>query len=344
MEIRPGHASFGESSEDWPLIPSLLLEAAPNGWLIVDLDGYIVMVNQHIEELFGYKRNELIGSQVETLVPDALREQHQVHRHAYAKHMTARPMGKGLHLVGKRKDGSVFPIEVGLSPVHTPAGDYVIAVLQDVTDRLRLEDERNQLAVELEMERERQRIGMDLHDGVMQEIYAAGLTLEIALEDLGPGSVAVAVGIERAIEQLHKVIRNIRSYIFDLRPREFTGSLSEALAELTQEFRRDSLINTKINIQTNGAELNEDRAIALYHIAHEALSNIHKHAQPKNVQISLTRVDGRLRLEIVDDGRGFDAGLALPQQHRGMRNMSSRARAIGGFMEVHSEPGQGTTV
>lgn len=132
MEIPPGLHSIGETTEDWPLIPSLLLEAAPNGWLIVDLEGLIVMVNRHVEELFGYSRSELLGSVVDMLVPEVMREQHKQHRGSYAHHMTSRLMGQGMLLQGRRKDGSTFPLEVGLSPVDTPAGAYVIAVMQDV--------------------------------------------------------------------------------------------------------------------------------------------------------------------------------------------------------------------
>jgi len=178
----------------------------------------------------------------------------------------------------------------------------------------------------------------------MQEIYAAGLTLEIALDDVTKNPEDASQGIGRAIDQLHEVIRNIRSYIFDLRPREFTGSLRDALTDLAREFSQNSLVATETRIEPELRDIDPEKALALYHIAHEALSNVHKHAGATNVQLSLTSKAGVIQLDIEDDGHGFDTGLDLPQQHRGMRNMSSRARAIGGYLDVHSVPGQGTAV
>src|SRR5690606_10708344 len=104
-----------------------------------------------------------------------------------------------------------------------------------------------------ETERERDRIGMDLHDGIMQDVYAAALSLELALMDSDQGSYARGETVEKAIDQLHDVVRNIRSYIFDLRPREFTGTLPEALHNLAQEFSQNSGIETKAVIEGDGA-------------------------------------------------------------------------------------------
>jgi len=107
------------------------------------------MVNGQDIELFGYEREALIGAQVEMLVPECFRERHLLHRIAYGSSPALRPMGFGLKLVGLRKDGSEFPLEISLSPVQSPEHPeqtYVIAVIRDVSDRERLEDERNALA------------------------------------------------------------------------------------------------------------------------------------------------------------------------------------------------------
>src|SRR5690606_39094874 len=133
------------------------------------------------------------------------------------------------------------------------------------------EEERNNLRLELGMQRERDRIGMDLHDGIMQEVYAAGLTLELALADVWERPDAAEAEIERGIEQLHAVIRNIRSYIFDLRPREYGGSLTSALTELDREFRQNTLIAVTENVDEITAEVTDEHATAAYHIVHEAL-------------------------------------------------------------------------
>jgi PAS domain S-box-containing protein len=229
-------------SDDLPITPTRLLEASPNGWMVTDGAGAIRFLNLRSEEMFGYQRDELIGQPVEVLVPQRLRKVHAHHRGAYSEHPTMRPMGLDLQLTARRKDGTEFPVAISLGPVETPRGTFVIAVIRDISDRLAMEEDRNRLRVELEMERERDRIGMDLHDGIMQEIYAAGLTLDLALSDLRERPDVAEAEIERSIEQLHEVIRNIRSYIFDLRPRQFGGSLESALTDLVREFRQNTQI------------------------------------------------------------------------------------------------------
>jgi PAS domain S-box-containing protein len=331
-------------SDDLPISPKRLLEESPNGWVITDGSGAIRFLNVRSEEMFGYKREELLGRPVERLVPQSLRKAHTGHRAAYAKHPTLRPMGLDLQLAGRRKDGTEFPVAISLGPVETSEGIFVIAVIRDISDRLAMEEERNRLSVELEMERERDRIGMDLHDGIMQEIYAAGLTLDLALSDLRERPDVAESEIERSIEQLHEVIRNIRSYIFDLRPRQFAGSLDGALSELVREFRQ----NTQIEVVDLVPELDVDvanrPATAAYHIVHEALSNVRKHANATVVSLKVARAEGDVAIEVKDNGRGFDASAEMPQVHRGLRNMEARARDAGCKLEVTSAPGEGTVV
>src|SRR5690606_18053707 len=114
-----------------------LLESAPDAMVIVGSDGRIVLVNRQTEQLFGWPRDELIGSPVEVLVPHASRERHRGHREVFAEHPQLRPMGVGLELFGLRRDGTEFPIEISLSPLDTDAGVLVSAAIRDITDRKR---------------------------------------------------------------------------------------------------------------------------------------------------------------------------------------------------------------
>jgi PAS domain S-box-containing protein len=154
-----------------------LVETLPDAVVIASREGKILLVNGQTEALFGYERQELMDQPVETLVPDELHEIHRRHREQYARYPGTRPMGIGLELMGRRKDGSRFPIEIGLSPLVRGQQMFVTAVIRDVT-------ERNRMRGELEMQRDRQRIAMDLHDGTIQSIYAIGLGLELALGDV----------------------------------------------------------------------------------------------------------------------------------------------------------------
>jgi len=184
---------------------------------------------------------------------------------------------------------------------------------------------------------------MDLHDGIMQDIYAATLTMELAISEAEDKRFADSGGVERAIDHLHQVVRNIRSYIFDLRPREFAGSLPEALSNLAEEFGQNSQIETGAQISKDGL-VDLPASVALYHIAHEALSNIQRHAHATRVDLRLSFANGTGQLEISDNGSGFDPSQAVPEDHRGLRNMAARARSINATLDIQSEPGKGTTL
>ena len=117
-----------------------LLEAAPDGMVIVGADGRIVLVNGQAEQLFGYSRDELLGASIEVLIPDRFRGTHPRYRRDYFANARTRPMGKGLALQGRRKDGSEFPAEISLAPMRTADGILVTAAIRDVTERRRAEE------------------------------------------------------------------------------------------------------------------------------------------------------------------------------------------------------------
>jgi PAS domain S-box-containing protein len=130
----PPKAKFGD-----------LLESIPDALMGVDTSGVIKFINSHAEALFGYGHDELLGALVETLVPDRLRPVHAAHRAAFASARATRPMGTDLMLVGQRRDGTEFPVDIALSAMQTGEGVLVIASVRDMTERLRVELNRGQL-------------------------------------------------------------------------------------------------------------------------------------------------------------------------------------------------------
>jgi PAS domain S-box-containing protein len=136
-----------------------LLEAAPDAIVGVDRTGAIALVNGQAERLFGYRREELIGQPVEILVPEQLRDLHPVHRSAYFADPEQRPMGAGMELAGRRRDGTEFPAEISLSAIETEDGLLVSAAIRDVTERIEAHNEREQLIAQAERERYESRLG-----------------------------------------------------------------------------------------------------------------------------------------------------------------------------------------
>jgi diguanylate cyclase (GGDEF)-like protein/PAS domain S-box-containing protein len=137
------HGTITDKQEEAGMKDSFrhLLEAAPDAMVIVDAEGKMVMVNGQTEEVFGYLREELVGQPVETLVPDRLRESHSSHRFEYAADPHVRSMGVGLELYGQHKDGSEFPVDISLSPLHTEDGTFVLSAIRDITEWRRAEQD-----------------------------------------------------------------------------------------------------------------------------------------------------------------------------------------------------------
>ena len=194
---------------------------------------------------------------------------------------------------------------------------------------------------------ERERIGMDLHDGIIQSIYGVGLTLESARVFLTEDPKATEERLGKAMEDLNRTIRDIRNYILDLRPRQlYGGSLIEGLTRLVTEFRQNTKTEATLAGPKNdlAADLPQTQAMVLFHICQEALANVAKHAEAQKVGIELWATSDRVLLEVHDNGRGFDVNKTSKTVGHGLANMQTRAVNAGGDLDITSVPGEGTTV
>ncbi len=230
-------------------------------------------------------------------------------------------------------------------PLEEPDVQFAQAIaawMATAVENIRLNISQKRLAI-LE---ERDRIGMDLHDGIIQSIFAVGLTLEHARLLLKENPVQATSRINQAINDLNSTIRDIRAYILDLRPRQLKEeNLMQGINRLVQEFHANTLVDVNLNGPKDGvANLPEPQALALFHICQEALANIAKHAKASKVDVTVWTTAERALLEVHDNGRGFDSEKVKLTIGHGLSNMETRAVNAGGEVDITSEQGNGTTI
>lgn len=191
---------------------------------------------------------------------------------------------------------------------------------------------------------ERQRFGMDLHDGVIQSIYAVGLLLENIQRRVK--SEDSKQGISKAINSLNSAISDIRNYILDLRPQHFQGrNIIQGVEELGRALRANTFMD--VNIDTDSIDpsrLSPEQTVEILHIAQEALSNVQKHAHASEVDISLQFVNGDLALAIKDNGVSITAENLEKSYGNGLRNMRERAAMLQGVVKIEPRKSGGTEV
>jgi signal transduction histidine kinase len=209
-------------------------------------------------------------------------------------------------------------------------------------DNARLHAQVGRLAVA----EERDRIGRDLHDGIIQSLYAVGLSLEDVPELMAESPDEGIERVDGAIEAINLAIRDIRNFIYGLRPEAVDGTQVVAgLAALAEEVRHGGLIDVAVDLDPAAdPRLDPEDGAELLHLVREALSNAVRHARAMRIALILTTDGMTSTLVIVDDGVGFDPTASAAAGHHGLANMRARAAAIGGRLDIRSAPGSGTRV
>jgi signal transduction histidine kinase len=206
-------------------------------------------------------------------------------------------------------------------------------------ENARIREDLQRLAV-LE---DRERIAKDLHDGVIQSLFAVGMALQAA-GALTEDPEALAKRLSDAVDDVDRVIRELRNYIFGLGPGGVADrQLDQAIRDLVDEYRRGSDVAIRTEVDPEAASLLASKSAHVVQAAREAISNAIRHAKAETVSVVLGREDGEVLLEVEDDGRGFEPQTAMGSG-RGLGNLRARADALGGTLEVRSEPGAGTSV
>jgi PAS domain S-box-containing protein len=321
-----------------------LIDSSGDAIITTDLDGRIRTWSHGAEAIYGFTRAEAVGQITPMVSSDYREEARTLLARVRAGEIVTNFETERLHRSGRR-----LAVMVTVSPIRGPDGEVVgyMGVSKDLTDRRRLELQERRVAL-LE---ERERIAMDLHDGAIQSLYAVGLRLEAASRLAGQsrrGVDPLVPVIQQAVDELNRVIQEIREYVRGLGPRELAArGVIEGIETLVADLRDTALIDGQFTADERAAalaaRLDRGQTGHLLQITREVLSNVARHAAARKVEVELVAEAQRLRLTFHDDGRGFDVH-SVPAGGRGLRNVTERAACLSGRAAVTSQPGAGTTI
>ena len=353
------------------------VESSPNGMVMVDSQGKIVLVNRAIERMFGYRREELLGQTIEILVPDRFRARHPSDRGGFFAAPRERSMGAGRDLFGLRKDGSEIPVEIGLNPIETEEGMFVLSSIVDISARKQAEAEHQELEDQLRQSQKLEAVGTlaggIAHDfrNILNGIIGFGELLGENLQgDKGADDLAELLRFaSRGKDLVERILTFSRRQEPTLKPIPLKPAVAEALKLLR------ATLPTSVDIEVNLREA--PRVLADVTSVHQVVTNLGTnaaHAMPAGGRLAITlepfyvrdsfaRANPELRegeyamLTIQDSGHGMDAatrarvfepffttkapgsgtGLGLAMVHGIMKEHA-------GAVLLSSELGEGTTV
>ena len=461
----------GRSSSNLVLtdrVAMTLIDSAPDGLVIVDESGQILLANRQAEDMFGYHRDQLLGQPVELLLPSEIRDEHQAHRRSYQAAPRTRTMGSGLRLEAIRRNDSRFPVEISLSPLVGEDGRaLVIAAVRDITERVEAEaldreirhgldvvedgvfmfdaatlrfryvnegavaqvgysrtellgmtpvdlkpeftdasfrqlleplltaetssvhlttlhrhrdgtsfpveiflqspspthgedqacvalvrdirerlDQEQELASALQQASllaDRERMARDMHDTVIQELFASGMALQATTTTID--NQETADRIMAVVDSIDLAIKQIRGTIFDLRTNQAPGRDVEGQLHAVAESTREALgFRPSIAIAGDVSDVPERIIDHLLPTMREALANTARHAEASRVEVEIETDDQNLVLRVVDNGVGLPDEAAGRGQGQGLRNMQDRAVALGGSCRIAAHEFGGTEV
>jgi PAS domain S-box-containing protein len=341
----------------------LAIEAAPTGMLMMNEQGLIVLVNQQTERLFGYPREELLGQKIEVLVPERFRQRHPDFRRAFLGEPKARAMGGGRDLYGIRKDGVEVPIEIGLNPLSTPEGSFVLSSVVDITERKRADRERENLlgqlqALNADLERrvsertseltatlrEREVLLQEIHHRVKNNLQVISSLINMQVRQLVDTSSRDALEEcqtrVQAIALIHEKLYQSKDYSrvpFSEYARGLAANIYGALGVSNDR------IALELNIQD--LSLGVDKAIPCGLILNELITNALKHAFPGTrrgaVRVALRREGPNdIFFSVQDDGVGMPPGFDIHgATSLGMPLVQTLVEQLDGRLEIQSDPG-----
>lgn len=341
-----------------------LLESAPDAMIIVDEQGLMSLVNRQALRMFGYKRKEMIGQPIEILLPKTARSAHVSLRDSYTRKPRLRPMGQDLDLVGRRKDGSEFPVEISLSSVETEGGRFISSVIRDVTIRRQMEKDIKaaQEAAELANKANSAFLAAASHD-LRQPVQALSLL---------NGALRRTVKDKRALQMVENqdasltAMTNLLNSLLDIsrldagavKPEWEDFPMQRLIDRLSAEFGRQAHgKGLKFSSTSCGAVVRSDPNL-LAEVITNLVSNAIRYTDKGEVRMECVECDGQCRLEVTDTGIGIEAD-QLDAIFREFHQCKSPGASKEGFglglaivrrltdlldhrIEVDSDPGRGS--
>jgi PAS domain S-box-containing protein len=299
--------AFWESAERFRQV----VESAPNAMIMVDQDGVIEMVNAQAERVFGYPRAELLGRPVDMLVPERFRDRHPGMRRSYFAEPRSRPMGAGRDLYALRKDGSEFPVEIGLNPIETDQGTMVLSAIVDISDRKQKEEHI------IEALKEKEVLLGEIHHRVKNNMQIVHSLLDL---QMARTSDPVVIGMLRDGQNRIHSMALIHQTLYqskDFARVDFDSFLHSLVPNLTASYGAPA---NRIAVSTgaSGVLLPINIAVPCGLVVNELISNAFKHAFPggQSGQIIVTlrkEPDDQVDLSVSDNGIGIPPDLDVEQ-------------------------------
>jgi PAS domain S-box-containing protein len=316
-----------------------MLEAALDCVVTMDHEGRVVDFNPAAERTFGHAAGDAIGRDMaELIIPPELRERH---RRGLARYLASEKpvlLDRRLEITGMRADGATFPVELTITRIDVPGPPTFTGYLRDITERKAAEAElrASRARIVEAADAARRRLERDLHDGAQQRLVELALDLRMARTRLDDDPVEARALLDAAVGDLEEATRALRDLARGIHPAALTeGGLRPALEALVAR----STVPTQIVAVPDSRFAAAVEATAYFTVA-EGLTNATRYAAAKRVEVEVARRDGRLHIEVRDDGRGG----ADPARGTGLRGLADRVAALDGELDVISPPDGGTVL
>ena len=317
-----------------------ILETAVEGIITIDERGLIESFNAAAEKIYGFTAGEAIGKNIKLLMPAPYRREHDGYLQNYRNTGHAKIIGIGREVIGQRKDGTVFPMDLSVSEVRLANRRMFTGFVRDITERKQLEKEIIEIS-----NREQQRIGQDLHDGLCQELAGIEMMCEALGQKLTANAQAESKQAGEIAQHIREAISHTRKLARGLSPVEFEANgLMSALHEFSAHVQKMFRIECRFECPEPVLIRNNVFATHLYRIVQEAVNNAIKHGRAERIIISLKPAGDRIALTVADDGLGF-SDETKKSGGMGLHIMKYRASVLDAALEVRSGvDGAGTTV